>query len=206
MISTLNTMIEDNKKREEEIEKRKVEINKLESELATQVTSLGEKKSQLSSGGVSIAKQMQTIQDKINMYKKKGCKLDDVIGVDCDNPSSNGFRRPTTTGWTRRTGLGSMTSGRRSTTSRRTSSSTGDTTRSRTPSAGASGSPGTRRRTSMKELVKDFILVVAPFATALAGYLAGRYDGYAKAVKDHLDNLERQKTKNWYKRLYAKED
>ena len=57
----------------------------------------------------------------------------------------------------------------------------------------------------MKELIKDFILVVAPFVTALAGYLAGRYDGYAKAVKDHLDNLERQKTKNWYKRLYAKE-
>ncbi len=99
MISTLNNMINDNKKREEEIEKRKVEINKLEADLATQVTSLGEKKSQLSSGGVSIAKQMQTIQDKINMYKKKGCKLDDVIGVDCDKPSSNGFRRPTTSGY-----------------------------------------------------------------------------------------------------------
>lgn len=57
----------------------------------------------------------------------------------------------------------------------------------------------------MKELIRDLLPIAAAFAAAIAGYLAGRYDGYAKAVKDHLENLERQKTKNWYKRLHAKE-
>lgn len=57
----------------------------------------------------------------------------------------------------------------------------------------------------MNSLIRDLLPIVAALVAAIAGYLAGRYDGYAKAVKDHLDNLERQKTKNWYKRLYAKE-
>ena len=58
----------------------------------------------------------------------------------------------------------------------------------------------------MNSLIRDLLPIVAAFAAAIAGCLAGRSDGYAKAVKDHLDNLERQKTKNWYKRLYAEED
>ena len=99
MIDTLNTMINDNKKREEEIEKRKVEINKLEEELGNQVVSLGEEKNQLSVGGLSIASQMQAIQSKISYYKSRGCKLDDVIGVDCDKASSGPVRRPTQTGY-----------------------------------------------------------------------------------------------------------
>ena len=99
MISTLNTMIADNKKREQEIEKRKEEINKLEAELGNQVASLGQEKNQLSVGGLSIASQMSAIQSKINYYKGRGCKLDDVIGVDCDKNSSGPVRRPTQQGY-----------------------------------------------------------------------------------------------------------
>ena len=99
VVSTLNTMIEDNKKREEEIEKRKKEIDKLDAELNSQVVSLGEEKAKLTVGGVSIAKQMQNIESKIKYYKSRGCKLDDVIGVDCDKASTGTVRRPTTTGY-----------------------------------------------------------------------------------------------------------
>lgn len=51
----------------------------------------------------------------------------------------------------------------------------------------------------MNPLIRDLLPIATALAAAIAGYLTGRYDGYAKAVKDHLDNLERQKTKNWYK-------
>lgn len=98
-IDTLNSMIEDNKKREAEIEKRKAEIDKLNGELNTQVSALGEEKDQLSVGSISITKQMQEIQSKITYYKNRGCKLDDVIGVDCDKMGSGQVRRPTTTGY-----------------------------------------------------------------------------------------------------------
>ena len=100
MVDTLNTMIKDNNKREEEIEKRKVEINKLEEELGNNLVALGEEKNQLSVGGLSIANQMKAIQQNINYYKSRGCKLDDVIGVDCDKTvTAAGVRRPTTTGY-----------------------------------------------------------------------------------------------------------
>lgn len=99
VVSTLNTMIEDNKKREEEIAKRKVEIDKIEDELNSQVISLGDTKEKLSEGAVSIAKQMQNIESKIKYYKSRGCKLDDVIGVDCDKASSGPVRRPTQQGY-----------------------------------------------------------------------------------------------------------
>lgn len=57
----------------------------------------------------------------------------------------------------------------------------------------------------MKELIRDLLPIAAALAAAIAGYLAGRYDGYAKAVKDHLDNLQRQTTKHWYKKLHPNE-
>ncbi len=99
-IDTLNTMIDDNKKREEEIARRKEEINKLEAELASEVVSLGEQKATLTSGGLSIEKQLAKIQENINYYVKLGCKLDDVIGINCAVPKSTGeWRRPTTTGY-----------------------------------------------------------------------------------------------------------
>ena len=99
-INTLNTMIDDNKKREEEIVRRKEEINKLEAELANEVVSLGEQKASLTTGGLSIEKQLAKIQESINTYIKLGCKLDDVIGVNCAVPKASGeWRRPTTTGY-----------------------------------------------------------------------------------------------------------
>ena len=99
-ITTLNSMIEDNNKRDKEIADRKAEINKLEAELNSEITSLGQQKNTLSSGGVTIEKQLVELQKTINYYVGKGCKENDVIGRDCDVPKYSGeWRRPTTTGY-----------------------------------------------------------------------------------------------------------
>ena len=99
-IETLNNMIDDNKKREEEIAARKEEINKLEAELKNEVEALGQEKNSLSSGGLSIQQQLNQISKTIKSYQDLGCKLDDVVGKDCAVTASTGvWRRPTTTGY-----------------------------------------------------------------------------------------------------------
>lgn len=100
VVSELEQMISDNEKRQEEIDKRKVKISQTESELEDNIVSLGEKKESLSAGGVNIEKQIKIYDDLVTMYKKKGCKTNDVIGVDCAvTGGSSVFRRPTTTGY-----------------------------------------------------------------------------------------------------------
>ncbi len=54
----------------------------------------------------------------------------------------------------------------------------------------------------MNEAVKIALPVIAVLVACFAGYFAGKRDGYAEAVKEYLDNLERQKTKNWYRLLH----
>lgn len=54
----------------------------------------------------------------------------------------------------------------------------------------------------MNEAVKIALPVIAVLVSCIAGYFAGKRDGYAEAVKEYLDNLERQKTKNWYRLLH----
>ena len=99
-INDMEQMIKDNQKREEEIEKRNVEIDNKEIELEKNITTLGEKRTSLSAGGIDAAKQIKIYEDQVNMYKKQGCKTNDVIGVDCAVQGGTGvFRRPTKTGY-----------------------------------------------------------------------------------------------------------
>ena len=60
----------------------------------------------------------------------------------------------------------------------------------------------------MFEFLKFLGMAVLVIAFGLASYKRGWTDGYGAALREHLDNLERQKTKNWYKRLHGdgKED
>mgnify|MGYP007101925679 CR=1 FL=1 len=96
----MEQIITDNEKRQEEIDKRKVAITKKESELEDNIVSLGEKKESLSAGGIDTEKQIKIYEDIVAMYKEKGCKTNDVIGVDCAVEGGTGiFRRPTTTGY-----------------------------------------------------------------------------------------------------------
>ena len=99
-IGELEQMVKDNQKREEEIEVRKVEITNKESQLQSSITQLGEKKESLTAGGVGIQEQIRINQEYVDMYKKLGCKTNDVIGVDCAVQSGVGvFRRPTERGY-----------------------------------------------------------------------------------------------------------
>jgi len=99
-VSEMEQIIEDNKKRQIEIDKRKEEINNLQSQLSSKVVSLGEKKASLESGGVTVAEQIKIYEGIVNSYKKLGCKSHHVIGVDCAVSGSAGsFRRPTTNGY-----------------------------------------------------------------------------------------------------------
>ena len=99
-METLNGMIDDNKKREEEINARKEEINKLEAELKNEVNALGQEKNALTSGGINIEKQLSQISKQIKIYQDLGCKDNDVIGKDCAVTASTGvWRRPTTVGY-----------------------------------------------------------------------------------------------------------
>lgn len=99
-INELEQMVKDNQKREEEIEQRKVAITQKEAELQNSITTLGEKKESLSAGGISIEQEIKFNQEYVDMYKKLGCKTNDVIGVDCAREGGTGsFRRPTQTGY-----------------------------------------------------------------------------------------------------------
>ena len=99
-VNEMEQMIKDNKKREEEIEKRNVEIGNKEVELEKNVVSLGEKRSSLTAGGIDASKQIKIYEEQVAMYKKQGCKTNDVIGVDCAVQGGTGvFRRPTKTGY-----------------------------------------------------------------------------------------------------------
>lgn len=99
-IKELEQIIADNEKRQSEIDTRKKKIDETQEQLAKNVTALGEKKESLQSGGVNIQQQIKIYEEQVNMYKKLGCKSNDVIGVDCAVNSGTGvFRRPTTTGY-----------------------------------------------------------------------------------------------------------
>ena len=101
IISELKQIIKDNENRQVEIDKRKVKIAETEKALEVSIESLGQKKESLSVGGVDIDKEIKIYQEQVNYYKSKGCKSDDVIGVDCAvaNSGTSVFRRPTTTGY-----------------------------------------------------------------------------------------------------------
>lgn len=99
-IEEMESMIDSNKKRQEEIEKRKIEIDAKEFQLGNAVVSLGEKRVSLEDGGVDIKKQIEIYEAYVKLYKDKGCKTNDVIGVDCAVSGDSGiFRRPTTVGY-----------------------------------------------------------------------------------------------------------
>ncbi len=99
-VDELKQMVADNEAREKEIEKRQKEIDNKENQLEKQIESLGDKKSSLAAGGVSIEKQLKLYEEYVSIYRKLGCKSTDVIGKDCAKEDGiTSFRRPTTTGY-----------------------------------------------------------------------------------------------------------
>ena len=99
-IDEMKQIILDNEHRQEEIDKRKDEINKKEELLTVQIGDLGEKKTTLTAAGVSVEKEIKIYRELVESYKKLGCKSHHQIGVDCAVSGDAGiFRRPTQTGY-----------------------------------------------------------------------------------------------------------
>lgn len=99
-VGELEQIIKDNEKRQAEIDKRKEKIKQTQTELEHNIVSLGEEKAVLTTGGVDTASQIKMYEELVNAYKKRGCKTNDIIGVDCAVQGGTGiFRRPTTTGY-----------------------------------------------------------------------------------------------------------
>lgn len=96
----LEGMIEKNKQREKEIEVKNEELKVKQKQLEEKLVSLGNTKQSLTEGGTSIQEQINIYKEKVEGYKKLGCKSHHVIGVDCAVSGSAGiFRRPITTGY-----------------------------------------------------------------------------------------------------------
>lgn len=96
----LEEMIEKNKQREKEIAVKEKELQEKQKTLENKLVSLGTKKDSLTAGGASIQVEVKNAQEKVNTYRKLGCKSSDVIGIDCAVSNAAGiFRRPTSTGY-----------------------------------------------------------------------------------------------------------
>jgi len=96
----LKNMIEQNKKREVEIEKLNVTLTSNQKDLEDKVVSLGKEKTSLMSGSTAAEEQVKIYQEIVNGYKKQGCLSHHVIGVDCAVSGSAGtFRRPVKNGY-----------------------------------------------------------------------------------------------------------
>lgn len=96
----LEEMIKANQEREKEIEEINKDLEVKQKELEEKVVSLGNTKSSLTEGGVTIQGQIEIYEDIVEAYKNQGCLSHHVIGVDCAvNGSAGVFRRPVSVGY-----------------------------------------------------------------------------------------------------------
>lgn len=96
----LEGMIEQNKKREIEIDNRKKELSTKQKEMEQKLVSLGNSKQSLTAGGATIQDEVKNYRAIVKAYKDMGCQSNHVIGVDCATSGSAGvFRRPISTGY-----------------------------------------------------------------------------------------------------------
>ena len=102
-IKKYNALIEENKRKLEELASKQVSLNKLESELESQLNKLGSELSTISEAAVDIKDEIKELKSQVNKYEKTyKCKDDEEIST-CLNrfsssglPSAEGFYRPTT--------------------------------------------------------------------------------------------------------------
>lgn len=99
-IANLEKMIEENKQREKELKKKKEELDKKQVTLNLKISELEGEKVAFQEGALSSNEQLKAYQDIVDMYRDKGCKANDVIGVDCARESGvAGWYRPTDRGY-----------------------------------------------------------------------------------------------------------
>ena len=104
-IDKYNRLIEENKKKLEELASKQVSLNNLEKELSAQLSKLGSNLSSISEAAVDIKDEIDELKDQVKLYENTyKCSLDEELSA-CINrrnntgiPSAAGFYRPVTAG------------------------------------------------------------------------------------------------------------
>lgn len=95
----LEALIDANNNREKEIEKRNKELVLIKDKLDKKIVELELSKNDYVGLAAKAQDQINSIQKNIKAYKDVGCKLNDVIGVDCARSGDVSFRRPVSWGY-----------------------------------------------------------------------------------------------------------
>ena len=110
VMKELKQLIETNKKKTEELNKKTEELKELKKKLESEKERIEQEVSGVEGTVPSTKGQIALYQQRVNYYKGRGCKSNDVIGVTCDRPppasggggnvpagaviGANGFRFP----------------------------------------------------------------------------------------------------------------
>lgn len=114
LVLEYNSMIEESKKKQEEIQKKQVSLGTYQKELEEKVESLGKELEEEKSTSLTVSDEIKMQKEIIEMYESKGCTNSEDIAT-CGTsvlPKGTAFYRPTLSGyiiseWGRRNLLGS---------------------------------------------------------------------------------------------------
>ena len=97
VMKELKRLIEENKKKQKDLEAKKVELAELTKKMRAEAEKVKGDISSMAAMLPDIKNQLSNYQNRVNYYRKIGCEPDDVIGVDCDKGNNAyGFYRPVT--------------------------------------------------------------------------------------------------------------
>ena len=100
LVDDYNNMITENKKKQEEIEKKRVSLGNQQEQLVSEKQKLGEELENLESVNIDIEDDIEYQKEIIQLYKDKGCKDNEDIAT-CGRktlPAGTAFYRPTNSG------------------------------------------------------------------------------------------------------------
>ena len=86
VMKELKELIELNKKKTEDLKQKENELQELKKKLESEKERIEQEVSGVEGTVPSTKGQISLYQQRVNYYKSKGCKSNDVIGVDCDKP------------------------------------------------------------------------------------------------------------------------
>lgn len=86
IVKELNELIEQNKKKKEDLSKKQTELATLKKKLESEKERIEGEIKAIEGTVPSTKGSIQFYQSRVNYYKSKGCKTNDIIGVTCDVP------------------------------------------------------------------------------------------------------------------------
>ena len=86
IMKELTRLIEENTKKKEELKQKQEELKVLKEKLEKEKERIEEEVSGVEGTVPSTKGQIALYQQRVDYYKNKGCKSNDVIGIDCDVP------------------------------------------------------------------------------------------------------------------------